>query len=136
MLIGIFWILCWKKDDLEKDRECGLKGCFNFMNFTVIINGKPSGFFEASRGLKQGNPFSPFIFMLVVDGLSKLVKRVKMYNLIECLSVGTYNVEISHLQLMIERFINLVKVIEYCCVKLEDKHLGLPLVSNPKVVEF
>lgn len=68
------------------------------MNFSVIINGKPRGFYGASRELRQGEMLSPFLFVLLVDGLSRLVERVKRINLIDCLSVGQDNVEVSHLQ--------------------------------------
>jgi hypothetical protein len=39
-------------------------------NFVVLINGKPTNFFKSSRGLRQGCPLSPLLFILVIEGLS------------------------------------------------------------------
>ena len=46
-------------------------GCISSASFVVLINGAASPFFKAERGLRQGSPLSPLIFLLVAEGLSR-----------------------------------------------------------------
>ncbi|KAM2378505.1 hypothetical protein ACFX1X_044959 [Malus domestica] len=74
------------------------EGCLCSANFFVLINGRPRGKFQASRGLRQGDPLSPFLFTLVVDVLSRLMEKAQENDLINGLCIGQEKVEISHLQ--------------------------------------
>ena len=44
--------------------------------FSVIINGAPQGFFKSSRGLRQGDPISPALFVISVEALSHLLNSL------------------------------------------------------------
>ena len=48
-------------------------GCITSAKFVVLINGSPSRFFTPSRGIRQGCPLSPLLFILVIEGLSLLI---------------------------------------------------------------
>ncbi|XP_058766568.1 uncharacterized protein LOC131640177 [Vicia villosa] len=42
---------------------------------SVLVNGSPSKDFVVEKGLRQGDPLSPFLFVLVVEGLAGLVRK-------------------------------------------------------------
>eukprot|EP00253_Pinus_taeda_P023159 PITA_23159 len=46
-------------------------------SFSILVNGSPYKPFNPTRGLKQGDPLSPFLFILMMEGLGKAIKSAK-----------------------------------------------------------
>ena len=73
-----------------------IKACISFVRFSVLVNGSPSGFFSSSRGLRQGDPLSPLLFLLVMEVLSRMLRKTVEGGFITGFNLGS-DVSISHL---------------------------------------
>uniref|UniRef100_A0A2N9J0Z7 Reverse transcriptase domain-containing protein n=1 Tax=Fagus sylvatica TaxID=28930 RepID=A0A2N9J0Z7_FAGSY len=77
-----------------------IQTCISIVRFSIMVNGSPSGFFGSSRGLCQGDPLSPLLFLLVMVVLSQLLRRTEEAGLISGFKAGLATVSglsISHL---------------------------------------
>ncbi|XP_072090535.1 secreted RxLR effector protein 78-like [Arachis hypogaea] len=72
--------------------------CVTTSSMSVLINGSPSKPFKMEQGLRQGDPLSPFLFVLVVDVLHRMIGEAVRNGRISPLLVGRDSVELSHLQ--------------------------------------
>jgi hypothetical protein len=63
--------------------------CISTARFSVLINGSAKGFFAGSRGLRQGDPLSPMLFDIVMEGLSRMMDRAVQSGSLSGFSMGT-----------------------------------------------
>jgi hypothetical protein len=86
-------------------------GCITSVNMTVLVNGVPTNFFKCRRGLRQGCPLSPLLFLWVVEVFSRLLTQAVESVTFQCLKVPI-STFISHLL-----FVDEVLILGY--VKIE-----------------
>nr|GEU51454.1 RNA-directed DNA polymerase, eukaryota [Tanacetum cinerariifolium] len=64
---------------------------------SVLINGSSTGEIDLHRGLRHGDPLSPFWFIIVMEGLHLAIKKAIEDNKILRASIGVDRVKVSHL---------------------------------------
>jgi len=75
-----------------------VKGCLVSSSVSVLVNGSPTEEFKPSRGLRQGDPMAPFLFLVVAEGLAGLVRQALRMDALRGIKVGRNNVECCLLQ--------------------------------------
>ncbi|WJZ97307.1 hypothetical protein VitviT2T_015918 [Vitis vinifera] len=84
---------------VDERRRSGEEGVVFKIDFEKAYNHvSAKGWVKASRGLRQGDPLSPFLFTLVADVLSRMLVRAEERNMLEGFRVGRNRTRVSHLQ--------------------------------------
>ncbi|GJT15038.1 putative RNA-directed DNA polymerase, eukaryota, reverse transcriptase zinc-binding domain protein [Tanacetum coccineum] len=114
--------------------------------YSVLVNGSPIAEFELFKGLRQGDPLSPFLFILAMEGLQAFMCKAEELGLFKGPFIGRDNMNISHL--MYADDINVYKsnvigigvfdeevscmasVIGCGVAKIPLKYLGVPVRCN------
>ncbi|GAU50699.1 hypothetical protein TSUD_367350 [Trifolium subterraneum] len=87
---SMYFLTLWRK---------WIKECVCTAIASVLVNGSPTEEFPLVRGLRQGDPLSPFLFLLAAEGLNVLMEAAVERNLFTGYSIGERDlVSISHLQ--------------------------------------
>ncbi|KAA3482314.1 reverse transcriptase [Gossypium australe] len=71
--------------------------CVTLISYSVSLNGMSSDWFSPSRGLRQGDPLSPYLFLICAEGFSTLLEDAKQQGLMRGASVGREMFSINHL---------------------------------------
>ncbi|KAK9989376.1 hypothetical protein SO802_029615 [Lithocarpus litseifolius] len=66
-------------------------------SYSIIINGEPCGYVSPSRGIKQGDPLSPYLFLFCAEGLSSVLRKATETRQLRGLLSCQGGVRISHL---------------------------------------
>ena len=71
-----------KKMGFREKWSSWIRTCISTMQFSVLVNGSSADFFGSSRGLRQGDPLSLLLFLVMMEVFSRMVKRMEGAGLI------------------------------------------------------
>lgn len=71
--------------------------CIGSISCSVVINGKVGEMFKPNRGLRQGDPLGPFLFLICSESLSTLMKSALHEGILKGTKVGRKGPQITQL---------------------------------------
>ena len=71
--------------------------CVTLVQYTLLVNGSRSKSFKPCKGLRQGDPFSPYLFLLCANILSLSLQKAEHDKLINGIKVGRSGCTFTHL---------------------------------------
>uniref|UniRef100_A0A2N9FDK7 Reverse transcriptase domain-containing protein n=1 Tax=Fagus sylvatica TaxID=28930 RepID=A0A2N9FDK7_FAGSY len=71
--------------------------CISTVSYSLLINGEPTGHITPSRGLRQGDPISPYLFLLCTEGLNGLIRKATLQGNIHGVSLCLRGPKITNL---------------------------------------
>ncbi|GKD35184.1 putative RNA-directed DNA polymerase, eukaryota, reverse transcriptase zinc-binding domain protein, partial [Tanacetum coccineum] len=74
-----------------------IKACLKSSRTSILVNGSSTTEFNVRRGLRQGDPLSPFLFIIIMEGLHVAILDSVRTGLIRGIKIGYSDVNLSHL---------------------------------------
>jgi hypothetical protein len=71
--------------------------CIFTVSYSILVNGEPHGYIKPSQGLRQGDPLSPYLFLLCAEGLHSLLQRAKNEGALQGISISKAGPKLTHL---------------------------------------
>nr|GFA07128.1 hypothetical protein [Tanacetum cinerariifolium] len=128
-----------------------IRSCLSSASVSVLINGSPSKEFKMERGLRQGDPLSYFLFLIVAEALQVMFIEACNKGIFRGLYIANEGVNISLLQyaddtlffgewlfgirISLEDVVNVARAISCSHDSLPFTYLGLPIGKNLRKVE-
>jgi hypothetical protein len=76
---------------------CLVMKCVTSVRYSIIVNGNPVGDFTHSRGIRQGDPLSPYLFLLRPECFSSMLHHAEQRGFISGVPTSPKGPRISHL---------------------------------------
>jgi hypothetical protein len=71
--------------------------CVRTVSYSILVNGQACGKITPYRSIRQGDPLSPYLFILCAEGLSYMLRRAEVQKSISGLAISRGGMCLSHL---------------------------------------
>jgi hypothetical protein len=71
--------------------------CVRTVSYLIVVNGQPVGNIKPSRGLRQGDPISPYLFLLCAEALSSMLNKAESMGVITGVPSSKRGPRLNHL---------------------------------------
>lgn len=98
--VRVEWEFLYKvieKMGFSTQRISWIYSCISTVSFKILVDGILGSMFGASKGLIQGDPLSPILFIICVEGLSTQLRHKEEAKKIPCIRIRRQSPPISHL---------------------------------------
>ena len=93
--------------------------CVCTTSYVVLMNGEPTGYIKPTRGIRQGDPLSPYLFLFCAEGLSALLRDAGMKNKIHRVAICHGGPKVSHLLFADDRLLFCQANLDECLTVLK-----------------
>lgn len=102
------------------------------VRYSFLINGQPKGYLTPTRGLRQGDPLSPYLFLLCAEGFSALLDHKVSHGLLTGVKICSNAPSIHHL-LFADDSLLFGKATLAECLHIKSVLLDYELASGQKI---
>lgn len=115
--------------------------CVKTATYSILVNGEPQGMIHPTRGIKQGEPLSPFLFLLCTEGPHGLINHAANTGGIKGFSLCRRGPELTHLLFADDRLLFCRATPEECgkilgILNCYEDALGQKVNKNKTVIFF
>ena len=82
-----------------------MMSCVTTLSFSILVNGKACGMIHPSRGIRQGDPLSPYLFLLCAEGFTALLDQAESEGRIRGVSICRGAPKVTNLMFADESFL-------------------------------
>ncbi|XP_026417533.1 uncharacterized protein LOC113313023 [Papaver somniferum] len=118
--------------------------CVSTVSYSVLLNGSPTGFFQPERVLRQGDPLSPYLYIICDEALSSYIDNLQKNGTLKGIKICKNAPEMTHLLFADDSLLRripehrkdlLANILDIQSRDFGEKYLGTPTVFQDSKIQ-